>query len=334
MDVDGVLHRRSSRASAVAALPGRAFFLAILCVIATFLRITGMEITEYLCFPGWQTRLVFLFPYAWYLTRWLLHEKDNYALLGLIASSLEVWGGLQKPIVFSAAICTLFVVWSAKRFVSFRTIAKVAGIGFAAFAGMWIVDATIVDGAVSSQIRMFVLEKGFHEDRGSNLDMSWDEMLVQFTGGRLELWSLAIERLQASPWIGSGFDQTFPTTIGDEDRENENIEVGILCHNGYLDLMLSVGVLGFIPFAAIVYWGMSRMHATSIDPAINLVQTGGNGYLVAIAAFNTGGTSRIFTTCCLLPAFILGIGLRLAADSGATGGFPRSKHRFVPAGRE
>jgi O-antigen ligase len=293
-----------------------AFYLAILCVIAAFLRATGIELTLYCSFPGWQTRLVFLFPYAWYLTRWLLNRTDHDALAGLGASSLEIWGSLHKPFLFSAAIASLFILWSATRF-GFRAMARVAGIGAAAVAGVWVVDATITHGALFSEVRTFVFEKAFHEDRGGDLNKDWDELLAQFTGGRLELWELAAERFQVSPWIGSGFEQTFLTSIPDEDCDEQNVEVGVLCHNGYLDLLLSVGILGFLPLAAVVAWGMWRMRATIGDPVIQRIQIAVCGYLVAIAAFNLGGTSRVFIAGSLLPAFVFGIGLRLSADRGA-----------------
>ncbi|MEI8373983.1 MAG: O-antigen ligase family protein [Planctomycetota bacterium] len=305
-----------------------AFFLAILCVIAAFFRVTGMELTVFASFPGWQMRLVFLFPYTWYLTRWLLRRTDYDALVGLIASSLEVWGGLHKPIVFSAAISTLFIVWSVTRFKSSRAVAKVMGLVFATLGGTWAIDVAIANGSVSSQIRTFVVEKVFHEDRSSSLSMGWDDLFVQFTGGRLQLWELAVERFQASPWIGSGFEQNFPAFINNEDNDCQNVEIEVPCHNGYLDLMLSIGVLGFLPLAAVVFRGMSRMYNTSSNPAIKLIQIAAGGYLVAIAAFNLGGTSRVFIAGSLLPAFVLGIGLRLAAGSDATDSLPSCKPRF------
>ena len=69
--------------------------------------------------------------------------------------------------------------------------------------------------------------------------------------GRTELWSLVLVAISNHPWVGYGFDSFWQGMHGDSLTIIRG--VGWLvptAHNGYLDLLLGVGIVGAVLFAA------------------------------------------------------------------------------------
>jgi exopolysaccharide production protein ExoQ len=98
--------------------------------------------------------------------------------------------------------------------------------------------------------------------------------------GRTELWSILLVSIQQRFWLGYGFDSFWQGLQG--DSLNVIRAVGWLvptAHNGYLDLLLSVGIIGLILFIPLLLQGIRRaLHyagqaqdSTRFFPALLLV---------------------------------------------------------------
>jgi exopolysaccharide production protein ExoQ len=72
--------------------------------------------------------------------------------------------------------------------------------------------------------------------------------------GRTDLWKLVIVAINNHPWLGYGFDSFWRGLQGDSLTIIRS--VGWLvptAHNGYLDLLLSVGIIGAVLFAPVLF---------------------------------------------------------------------------------
>jgi O-antigen ligase len=81
-------------------------------------------------------------------------------------------------------------------------------------------------------------------------------------GGRLLIWTSAVEAMQDSPWIGVGIGGV-EKTLADYYRYREGVvirEDGVrqrASHNSYVEWTMAMGVIGFIPGAWLI-WRMFR----------------------------------------------------------------------------
>ncbi len=90
------------------------------------------------------------------------------------------------------------------------------------------------------------------------LDDNWDAALASIDkdpnlNGRIPLWNIVIERIQEHPWIGYGFHGFYQRWAS---PEHASILRTIVWkpdhgHNGFLDLVLELGVIGAFLFAII-----------------------------------------------------------------------------------
>jgi O-antigen ligase len=77
--------------------------------------------------------------------------------------------------------------------------------------------------------------------------------------GRMELWHSVIAMIQKKPMLGYGFSG-FWRGASDESALVES-QIGwspVYAHNGYLEITLSLGVIGLLLFAWIVFIGIKR----------------------------------------------------------------------------
>jgi O-antigen ligase len=82
--------------------------------------------------------------------------------------------------------------------------------------------------------------------------------------GRTELWSLVLIAIRNHPWFGYGFDSFWRGLEGDSLAVIRG--VGWLvptAHNGYLDILLGIGIAGAVLFALFLlqFFGRSLSHA-------------------------------------------------------------------------
>ncbi|MFN0088686.1 MAG: O-antigen ligase family protein [Acidimicrobiales bacterium] len=107
----------------------------------------------------------------------------------------------------------------------------------------------IVFPAVAAVGVMMLTELATFVVRGQNVNQ------VETLSGRTALWDLALDGVAASPWVGYGFGvggrEAF-ATVGLEGFGDTISSV----HNGPLEVLLGLGVLGFAVWLPAVLWGL------------------------------------------------------------------------------
>jgi len=157
-----------------------------------------------------------------------------------------------------------------------------------------------------------------------------DGILASFLGrsadltGRTELWNYVISMILRRPLLGYGYSGFW----GGASVESTNIARDIgwapqYSHNGYLELVLSLGVVGFVLFA-ILFWQFLSRAVQLAENRVDVIQSVNMWPLAFLAFF----TIHNMAECTLLwpkgldwPMFLsimIGIDLRLICRAEAT----------------
>ncbi|MCE9545322.1 MAG: O-antigen ligase family protein [Planctomycetia bacterium] len=235
---------------------------------------------------GFPMQLFFLFPFCWYLDRWLAAPRLlSGKLLGILASSLSVIVMFHKPFVFASAVGIISVIllrWYCGHAISgtlrFIALAGICAVGFA-----WVDSST--QGELSGRYLDEFYAKFLHTTAGNARGMEDSEVLESASGGRFALWAAAWERYLEDPIVGTGLGQRARlSAAGDND---------IPLHNQYLDFLLSLGIVGTLPIIiGLVAWmraAKRKLRGSDSGWAAPLT-----GYVITVASYNLGGTSNIF----------------------------------------
>ena len=287
-----------------------ATIIAVGSVISFALRIVlgTEEIQRFFGPAGWPMRFFFLFGFCWFFVKYFADSRDKKNALGLLACSLETLAALHKPFILACTLAIpfmLFLIAKQQRravHVSRRVIVAVT----IAVCGIFLVDF-MTHGAVRTFVQHEIYLKYLKTDL--SYVIRWDpaEAHIYLSGGRFRLWSVAFERFYDDPLLGSGLGQSLEIGVG-----------LVSMHNGYLDLLLSFGILGCIPvLIGLFQWFRYTVHsALSRGPeAFNSIVF--LGYMLAIMAYNAGGTSRVFIPSSCFMFFVFGAALRLAVAASS-----------------
>lgn len=237
---------------------------------------------------GWPMRLIEMFSLFYFLHRFLyLKDRNIFSIICFIGALLACILLFTKNIILPVIVGILiyFVIllfWSEKQrraAILFRIISSLLVIVFLFF----VID-NLSKGSYSSKINEEFYGHIIKSENISKID------LETATSSRTTLWKDIIPRFSYSPIFGNGFGQSIRIGVVGET---------IPLHNGFLDLLVSVGLLGFSIFLfAIIDWfkivGNKRVfiHSNGYNLAIL-------AYVIATLAFNLGSTSRLFyaTSC-------------------------------------
>lgn len=275
-------------------------------------------------FPSWTVgfpvALFVLFGYCWYLVVWMSQGRRNVAsLVGLVACAMYVLVRFHKPIVFSAGIATLatvaYFMLGARDGAAIRRFLLVAAIGALAFAfANYMSGGALLDYYVDS-----FYSKVLHTTEGG-VAKDPEELMRLASGGRFDLWDFAIESIQANPLIGSGHGQM--VLLGDNGE-------AIPVHNGYLDHLQSVGLLGTLPVLALfLVWikAIGQFRKTHAPPIRFLPAA---TFVLGLMAYNAGGMSAIFHTVNAFGALIMGMTIGDARAMGLQAMQAHGRHAQV-----
>ncbi|KAA0949124.1 polymerase [Pseudomonas sp. ANT_H14] len=83
---------------------------------------------------------------------------------------------------------------------------------------------------------------------------------------RFELWGMSLQRIAEHPWIGHSYDSELYLTLADgyQLREPHNFALGVLYY---------VGIIGFIPWAFMLGWGLYKGLKERAQPLFILAST-------------------------------------------------------------
>ena len=176
-----------------------------------------------------------------------------------------------------------FVLAPIALFILFRSQAKTAmGLAFLVpvIAGGFTLARYYLRLPMSLLIGLLALGVAFVMFSGV-FDFSWNDVSVAITGdptftGRTDLWNFALDKIAQRPWFGYGFHSFWQ--VGDSSPAWQGAP-GFLqrtphAHEGYLDLLLQGGIVGFglfgLLFLSVARW-ISR--ATDNSPLIGWLLT-------------------------------------------------------------
>jgi exopolysaccharide production protein ExoQ len=99
--------------------------------------------------------------------------------------------------------------------------------------------------------------------------------------GRTELWVVLLEKARARPWLGYGYGAFWRGEVGASGEVKEALDAWypIHAHNGFLDLILELGVVGLLVFLLLLgiygyrnyVWGMAHRSSLSLWPVTYLL---------------------------------------------------------------
>ena len=204
-------------------------------------------------------------PLFWYLER-LISGVANKArqgiCIGLLASSLYTLVVFRKGVWISAILggASLLLLASISfRFASLRSrrwLVSTASIIVGLAAVMLMAGSSVREELTGRVHRVFNATE-------TQPHTVWEGLAT----GRFDFWTELYGRFQYSPWVGSGFGQTVavPGTLG-----------RVSSHSEFMNVLVSVGVLGAIPLAlalSYVVWRAARLLRERQPGALAFVAT-------------------------------------------------------------
>lgn len=252
-------------------------------------------------FEGYPMRFLSLVPTLYYLASYLVGQRNRKTFFLLSVSVIPLITILYKPAILSLSVGVgvVFLLSLFQKKYSFTVFGKGIAIATAIFISLQGLNY-FTGGKLFNQMVSIVENQFFHkrELEAGILNSPFEA----FLGGRFGLWQTAWERIQSNPFRGYGFYQLSVERIG------SYTSVTIPFHNGYLDILLSVGILGVLFLIPILFVGLTWLvylirNGQTVERVFAI---GAAGALASLLFYNLGGTSVLFYTINLAVWVFLG----------------------------
>lgn len=254
--------------------------------------------------PGsWPMEFACLFGFAWYLVRYLVEAERRWAsLAGLAAACLFLLLPMHKTAVWAVGFAMVPAALFAclGRRARLRHVMLLAALITAAVGAFHWADVQ-EKGTLAKRVRAHVYRRYLHRSSG-RLTGDFQKDLDAAAGGRFEIWEDAWPRFLASPMVGSGLGQTVEP------------DSPVHMHNGYVDLLLSYGLCGFLPVALFFLWWYRLAVAHVRTPGLTVIYLACLCYVTGILACNVGDVTRWFSSVGIMVGLTTGMTLRLALE--------------------
>ena len=245
---------------------------------------------------GWPVRLFILFGFSWYLYSAISAPRlTKEIIFGILSCSLEVFVAFHKPIVFAGLGCVITMALIQQVIPRKRIRGNVRMVGGIVLLAMTLFAAVqLIGGIIFEKYQEDFQSKFLHQHRMA-LD---EETVTSASGGRFELWDQAIDSIIQHPWVGNGPGEKFE--IGGQQ---------VHAHNGYLELLYTVGFIGALAhFAAAWIWLKQTIRAPDLARRARLISPI-VVYIGGFLFFEMGGASVEFYTQLTFVYFMMGIAL-------------------------
>jgi hypothetical protein len=282
--------------------------IAIAGVIVGYLEATvliaGIE-AKSIIFPSWPLRLFVLFGYCWYLTLWLKgSEKNLYTIIALIGCTGSLLITFHKPIIFATSLSTISLFYyyflTEKKI---ATLLKVTGV-FIGGAVLLITLNTVLSGNLFDRMLETYYDAFLRVEQGTSITQLQEDDLHGVSGGRFEMWPIAIDIVKDNIVFGTGERQLFQSHMG-----------SIHIHNWFLELLIWGGLIGALPFFIGFLWWFKiattkknlKMAQSVLLPAL--------AFTIGITAYNLGGSMFTFTSLFSFVMLIIAVTTRYIQNS-------------------
>jgi len=273
---------------------------------------------------GWPVEVFILFGFCWYLCEAMLAARISIEmLLGGAACSLEVFIAFHKPLVFAGIACMVTLILllqflkAHRRRGNLRLLAASLLLSGALFAAY---EAT--GGRIIEQYEEDFFLKYLH------MSTSPDELALDagalhgFSGGRFDLWEQAINQFWTSPLVGSGPGRRF---YGEASGEL------VHAHNGYIEILYSIGILGALAHVAAAWIWLRRTVLMRGFPRRATVMLPVAVYLGGFLFYETGEGATVLFTVLSFVYFLMGVAFGYSFSAGRTGKKSESTQASRPA---
>jgi O-antigen ligase len=258
---------------------------------------------------GWPVEVFILFGFCWYLCAALLAARVSMEmLLGAAACALEVFIAFHKPLVFAGIACmaTLILLLqflkAHRRRGNLRLLTACVVLSGTLFAAY---EAT--GGRILEQYEEDFFLKYLHMSTSPD-DLALDAgALHGFSGGRFDLWEQAMNQFWTSPLVGSGPGRRF---FGEASGEL------VHAHNGYIEILYSIGILGALAHVAAAWIWLRRTVLTRGFRERARVTLPIAVYLGGFLFYESGEGATVLFTVLSFVYFLMGVAFGYSFSAG------------------
>lgn len=272
-----------------------------IAIISSFvLRLLGFGLNSPYGPMDWPYRFICIFGFFYFLSVQITGiQKKPSTKYWLIICSVAVFSGIYKFTIVSTVLG--LIGWSIfllnkNHEIRMKRIILNSSVIFVSIIALFVVDM-VTGGSISATIIDVVQKRWLKNIEDFDL-----RGVNDLTGSRLVMWTLMIPQIRNNLFFGSGLGQKYQ---GD-----------IVSHNGYIDIVLSYGIIGLIIFLIGLYvWFryISKLKTTGVPFLICLASI---GFICTIIISNLFGSMWIqFHTINAYVMIIGGISYRISRES-------------------
>lgn len=253
-------------------------------------------------FQGYPIRFLALLPAIYFFTLYINGIRGSSNITFLIISFFPFVSTIHKPAILSLLIgifVSLMITFLKRRY-SILVIGRfilIPTLILFIFGGINYASS----GKIYDQLNQIINNQFLHKNELESGLL--DSPFEAFLGGRAELWQTAYDRISKNPVFGYGFGQT--------SNEGSYIyrDISIPFHNGYIDMLLSLGLIGFLMsliIFIIIFVQCISVIIRSSDQQAAILGCVFLAWFSSLAFYNMGGTSIAFYTINLITWIVLG----------------------------
>jgi O-antigen ligase len=242
-------------------------------------------------FYGYPMRFIGAYTALYYLSSVIFLPYQRKSVVFFVFAMTPLIVVIHKPAITSiivGIIAVLFISFINRRY-SIRSIYTTLSISGFIFCIFYLFNF-LSSGQVAKNLDYIYKYQFLHK---RELDAGLlSSPFEAFFGGRLSLWQTAVDRIYSNPYFGYGFYQTV------DEQVRYVVISDIPFHNGYLDMILSLGVFGTLPVMFIFILGIRGLFfgIRSTSRWYRMYSMACFGMLSAVSFYNLGGTSVLFYT--------------------------------------
>jgi hypothetical protein len=286
-----------------------AVVLALGAFFKLFVKITGLGNEFAILMPNWAANLVIIFAYCWYLNDFLTRAKFQFwTIIALGGCTVSILADFQKPIIFSTIVCTLILLFVASRASNLiRIVFRMSSLTCIGLVAFFIVDQ-ISSRGISARMQETIEKRFLHADTNKTAD-SFLESITMASGGRFDIWEQVFERFVDKPLFGWGPGMKF------ESESRKTIQGEFAYHNVYFEILISVGLIGFLPYFLGILWWYRLMLKKTVVRQVGFALVPCTAYITGILAYDAVGSGGQFFTVNALLLFLMGATARIAEQA-------------------
>lgn len=226
-------------------------FLALFLVIRNFLALKGIYL-ESIIFDEYKQsiwpEMTMLFPYSLLLVKFFSGSQfTRMNKIQLIVITLSCFSDLWKPNVAAFLICTLitFIVSLNKKRGRKTTIARSISLAFLLL--IFLLSLFFITGSDSNVIQMI-----------ENTYLKRNAAVVDLSGGRFQIISMAIEKWYQFPIFGNGLGDTISGQFFDAGLGKFIFIDRIYPHNLPIQILFQLGLVGIVVMSLLVIVALKK----------------------------------------------------------------------------